>query len=60
MCYNCGCGIPNDPMGKGGVTEGGFSLTEDDIKKMAKGWGMSVAATKKEMRRMLELHPDGK
>ncbi len=54
MCYNCGCGLPNDPMGKKRVSEGGPSLTEDDIEKMAKGWGMSVEDTKKEMLRMLQ------
>jgi hypothetical protein len=47
MCYNCGCGMPKDPMGKKKVRDGGFSLTEDDIEKMAEGWGMSVEETKK-------------
>jgi hypothetical protein len=47
-------------MGKKRVSEGGPSLTEDDIEKMAKGWNMSVADTKKEMIRMLTLHPDRK
>ncbi|HET7098960.1 MAG TPA: hypothetical protein VFI61_01855 [Patescibacteria group bacterium] len=59
MCFNCGCGIPNDPMGKKRVSEGGPSLTEEDIVKMAKGWNMSVEDTKKEMIRMLTKHPDG-
>ncbi len=54
MCFNCGCGIPNDPMGKKRVSEGGPSLTEDDIAKMAKGWGMSVEETKKNMYDMLK------
>lgn len=56
MCYNCGCGLPDDPMGKKRVGDGGPSLTEEDIKKMAKGWGTSVVDTKKEMIRMLEKH----
>lgn len=47
MCFNCGCGIPNDPMGKGKVTEGGASLTEDDIKIMSEKWGISVDESKK-------------
>ena len=59
MCYNCGCGIPDDPMGKGKVSEGGGSLTEDDIKHMAEAWGMKVEDTKKEMIRMLQKHPGG-
>lgn len=52
MCYNCGCGIPNDDMGRGKVSEGGASLTEDDLKEMAKKWGMTVDETK---RNILEL-----
>lgn len=47
MCFNCGCGIPNDPMGKKRVREGGGSLTEDDIKGMAEDWDMSVEETKR-------------
>lgn len=58
MCYNCGCGLPNDPMGKKKISEGGSSLTEDDIEKMAKGWGMSVRDTKKEIFRMLKKQLD--
>lgn len=54
MCYNCGCGIPNDPMGKKRVTEGGSSLTEEDIIKMAKGWNLSVKETKKNILDMLK------
>ena len=47
MCYNCGCEVPNDDMGRGKVTEGGASLTEDDFKKMADRWGMSVEEAKR-------------
>lgn len=54
MCYNCGCGLPNDPMGKKRVYEGGPSLTEDDLKVMAKGWGMSLEETKKNMLELLQ------
>ena len=54
MCYNCGCGLPNDPMGKKRVKDGGPSLTEEDIEMMAKGWGMSVEETKKNMLELLE------
>jgi hypothetical protein len=55
MCYNCGCGMKNDPMGKDHVHKGGGSLTEDSIEHMAKEWGMSVEDTKKEMLAMLKL-----
>ena len=54
MCYNCGCGIANDTMGKGKVSEGGGSLTEDDIKYMAEKWGMSVGESKKNMLELLQ------
>lgn len=54
MCYNCGCGLPNDPMGKGKLEDGGGSLVEDDIKHMAEKWGMSVEETKKNMFEMLQ------
>lgn len=47
MCYNCGCQIPNDDMGRGKATQGGASLTEDDLKKLAEQWGMSLEETKK-------------
>ena len=47
MCYNCGCGIPNDDMGKGKVAGGGGSLTDDDFKHMAEEWGMTLEDTKK-------------
>lgn len=54
MCYNCGCGIPDDDMGRGKISEGGSTLTEDDIKLMAKKWGMSVEETKKHMYELLK------
>jgi len=54
MCYNCGCGLPNDPMGKGRIKDNGGSLTEDDIKQMAEKWGMSVEETKKNMLDLLQ------
>jgi len=54
MCYNCGCGVPNDDMGRGKVTEGGSSLTEDDIKKMAEDWGMTVEEAKKNIYDLLK------
>jgi len=54
MCYNCGCQIPNDPMGKGKISKGGGSLTEDDIKHMAKVWGMTKKETKKNILELLK------
>lgn len=54
MCYNCGCGVPNDDMGKGKVTEGGASLTDDDFKVLAEKWGMSEEEAKKNVRDLLK------
>lgn len=54
MCYNCGCHRPTDDMGRGKVTEGGASLTEDDLKKMAEKWGMSLEETKKNILELLQ------
>ncbi|KKR76563.1 MAG: hypothetical protein UU21_C0007G0026 [Candidatus Levybacteria bacterium GW2011_GWA2_40_8] len=54
MCYNCGCGVPTDDMGRGKVTEGGSSLTEDDIKKMAEDWGMTTEEAKKNIYDLLK------
>lgn len=54
MCYNCGCGINDDDMGKGKVSEGGGSLTEADFEKIAKEWGMSVEDTKKNTYKLLQ------
>ncbi|MBI3397226.1 hypothetical protein HY045_02000 [Candidatus Woesebacteria bacterium] len=41
-------------MGKGKVSQGGGSLTEDDIEAMSKKWGMSVEESKKNMLQMLK------
>ncbi len=46
MCYNCGCGIATDDMGKGRVSKGGASLVEKDFEEMAKKWGMTVEEAK--------------
>ena len=51
MCFNCGCEIPDDNMGKPDVT--GASLTEKSFEEMAKAWNMSVEDTKKEVWKML-------
>lgn len=47
MCYNCGCGMPNDDMGKGKISQGGGSLTDDDFKFLAEKWGMTEEEAKK-------------
>ena len=54
MCYNCGCGVPDDDMGRGDLSKGGASLTEADFVKMAKDWGMSVEEAKKNVLELLK------
>lgn len=54
MCYNCGCGIPNDDMGRGKVSQGGATLTEDDLKLLAEKWGMNLEDTKKNILNLLK------
>lgn len=54
MCYNCGCGLPEDDMGKGKISEGGASLTEEDFKLMADKWGMSIDEAKQNVFELLK------
>lgn len=46
--------MPNDDMGRGKVSEGGGSLTEDDFKKLAEKWGMSVEEAKQNTFELLQ------
>jgi hypothetical protein len=41
-------------MGKGKISAGGGSLTEDDLKLMAEKWGMSLEDTKKNIYELLK------
>lgn len=54
MCYNCGCDMPQDDMGKGKVSSGGGSLIEEDFEHMAKEWGMTVEEVKKNVLNLLK------
>lgn len=54
MCYNCGCGIADDDMGKGILSKGGGSLTEKDWHHMAEKWNMSIKDAKKNVFDMLK------
>ncbi|OGK08548.1 hypothetical protein A2767_05630 [Candidatus Roizmanbacteria bacterium RIFCSPHIGHO2_01_FULL_35_10] len=54
MCYNCGCGVPDDDMGKGKISEGGASLTEDDFKLLAEKWSMSEEEAKQNVLDLLK------
>lgn len=54
MCYNCGCEMPDNDMGKGMVSKGGGSLTNKDWEHMAGKWNMSVEDTKKNVFELLK------
>lgn len=54
MCYNCGCEQPADDMGRGKISDGGASLTEEDFAKMAKKWGMSAEQAKRNTYELLK------
>lgn len=54
MCYNCGCGAPDDDMGKGRISQGGGSLTNTDFKVLAEKWGMSEEEAKRNVLDLLK------
>jgi len=45
--------MPNDDMGRGKLSQGGASLTEEDFQKMADDWGMSLEEAKKNVYELL-------
>lgn len=52
MCYNCGCDIPDDNMGKSDLK--GASLTDVSFEEMAREWGMTVEETKINVYKLLK------
>lgn len=56
MCYNCGCGMPDDDMGKGhaGVDPSGKAITNKTFKAVAEAEGMSEEDAKKETLKLLK------
>ena len=52
MCFNCGCGVPDDNMGKPDMAGG--SLTEKSFTEMAKAWDMTVEEAKKNVYKELK------
>jgi len=48
MCYNCGCGMPNDDMGHPD------NITEQTFVKAAKNMGQTVDEAKKETLKLLK------
>lgn len=56
MCYNCGCGRPDDDMGQGnaGVDPNGRSITNKTFQVAASSQGMSEEEAKKEALKLLK------
>jgi len=56
MCYNCGCGKPDDAMGKGhaDVDPGGKSITNKTFEVAGKSQKMSDKQTKKNTLSLLQ------
>lgn len=56
MCYNCGCGLPDDDMGQGhaGVDPNGKSITNKTFQAAAKSQAMSEEDAKKNSLELLK------
>lgn len=56
MCYNCGCGLPDDDMGQGNAGEdpNGKSITNKTFEEAAKSQGMSAEDAKRETLKLLK------
>lgn len=48
MCYNCGCGNPNDNMGDD------KNITNKTFEEAAKSWGQSKEEAKKNTLKLLQ------
>lgn len=56
MCYNCGCGMPDDDMGQGhaGVDPDGKAITNKTFQVAAASQGMSPEQAKKNALELLQ------
>lgn len=56
MCYNCGCGMPDDDMGKGhaGVDPNGKSITNKTFDAAAESQGMDRKQAQKNALELLQ------
>ncbi len=56
MCYNCGCGMPDDDMGKGhaGVDPNGKSITNKTFDAAAASQGMDRKQAQKNASELLQ------
>lgn len=55
MCFNCGCGLPDDDMGQGvaGVDPKGKSITSKTFAAAAQSQGMTVGEAMEETYKLL-------
>lgn len=55
MCYNCGCGLPDDDMGQGsmGVDPDGKSITTKSFEVAAASQGMTTKQAMEETYKLL-------
>ncbi|OGH12258.1 MAG: hypothetical protein A2857_00635 [Candidatus Levybacteria bacterium RIFCSPHIGHO2_01_FULL_36_15] len=62
MCYNCGCGLPDDDMGQGhaGVDPNGKSITNKTFKAAADSQGMTEKDAKNNTLELLQKVLDEK
>lgn len=56
MCYNCGCGRPNDDHGKGhaGAEANGKAITNKTFSAAAKAFGMDAEEARQNTLDLLE------
>lgn len=56
MCYNCGCGMPDDDMGQGhaGVDQQGKAITNKTFEAAAKSQDMTEEQAKEEAFKLLK------
>jgi len=56
MCYNCGCGLPNDDHGKGhaAVDPNGKAITNKTFAAAGKAFGMDAEESKRNTMDLLE------
>ena len=61
MCYNCGCGVPDDDMGKGhaGVDPSGKAITTKTFQAAAESQKMDFAQAQKNTLALLEEEVNG-
>lgn len=55
MCYNCGCGLPDDDMGQGHALAqpNGKSITNQTFEELAKKWNLTPEQAKEKVYEML-------